>query len=151
MKGLYAWVGFSSAGILFEAQQRAGGTSSFGIRRLTELALNGLTAFTSWPLRLASLAGFAISGLAFLYGTWIVVERLWIGQPIRGFATLAAAIMLFSGLQLICIGLLGEYVSRVFTEVKGRPLYLVAEEIHADNPGAISASERAGIRIETPL
>jgi polyisoprenyl-phosphate glycosyltransferase len=127
MKGLYAWVGFSTQGVPFEAALRAGGRSSFGLRRLGGLALDGLTAFSSWPLRLASVFGLVISLLAFVYGCWIVIEWLLIGQPIAGFATLAAAIMFFSGVQLISIGLLGEYIGRIFLEVKGRPLYLVAE------------------------
>lgn len=133
MKGLYAWVGFNSEGVEFTTQARASGTSSFGFRRLAELALDGITAFTSWPLRLASIVGFFISLFAFVYGTWIVVERLWIGQPIPGFATLAAAIMLFSGIQLLSIGLLGEYLGRVFNEVKGRPLYLIEKEVSPDS------------------
>lgn len=140
MKGLYAWVGFRSEGVLFQANPRAGGRSSFGFRRLGSLALDGLTAFTSWPLRLASFLGLIISILAFLYGCWIVVERFWIGQPIPGFATLAAAIMFFSGIQLISIGLLGEYISRIFLEVKGRPLYVVAEEIERDLRSGQSAT-----------
>tara|TARA_B100000029_G_scaffold461609_1_gene493516 strand:+ start:991 stop:2028 length:1038 start_codon:yes stop_codon:yes gene_type:complete len=128
MKGLYAWVGFESEGIPFEADARAAGATSFGFRALFELAVDGLTAFTSWPLRMASIIGAFISFGAFAYGGWIIIERLVIGQPIPGFATLAAAIMFFSGLQLLSIGLLGEYLGRVFTEVKGRPLYIVSEE-----------------------
>lgn len=128
MKGLYAWVGFTTEGIVFTAAQRAGGRSSFGFGSLGSLALDGLTAFTSWPLRMASIAGLGISMLAFSYGSWIIFERLFIGQPVPGFATLATAIMFFSGIQLLSIGLLGEYISRIFLEVKGRPLYLIAEE-----------------------
>jgi polyisoprenyl-phosphate glycosyltransferase len=105
-----------------------GGRSSFGFQRLSALALDGITAFTTWPLRIASLFGLIISIVALSYAAWIVFERIWIGQPIPGFATLAAAIMLFSGIQLISIGLLGEYISRIFMEAKGRPLYLIAEE-----------------------
>lgn len=134
MKGLYAWVGFASEGIPFEAAPRPTGGSSFGIGRLARLALDGLTAFTTWPLRVASVTGIAISIAAFAYTAWIVFERLFIGQPIPGFATLAAAIMFFSGVQLLSIGILGEYVGRVFLEVKARPLYLVAEEIDGAPP-----------------
>ena len=128
MKGLYAWVGFRSEGIRFQAEPRVGGRSSFGFQRLSALALDGITAFTTWPLRIASLFGLIISIVALSYAAWIVFERIWIGQPIPGFTTLAAAIMLFSGIQLISIGLLGEYISRIFMEAKGRPLYLIAEE-----------------------
>jgi polyisoprenyl-phosphate glycosyltransferase len=128
MKGLYAWVGFRSEGVAFRPEPRAGGKSSFDFGRLSGLAIDGITAFTTWPLRLASLLGMMISLLALFYAVWIVVERIWIGQPIPGFATVAAAIMLFSGVQLISIGLLGEYIARIFMEVKGRPLYVIAEE-----------------------
>lgn len=139
MKGLYAWVGFSSEGVPFEAHARTAGQSTFGFRHLSELALDGLTAFTSWPLRLASFAGGLISIAAFFYGIWIIFERLWIGQPIPGFATLAAAIMFFSGVQLISIGLLGEYLGRVFVEVKRRPLYIIADEINGpDRPSLLN-------------
>lgn len=128
MKGLFAWVGFSSQGVAFRPEPRASGQSTFDLRGLGGLALDGLTAFTTWPLRVASLTGGLISLAAFLYGCWIVLEWFLIGQPIVGFATLAAAIMFFSGVQLLSIGLLGEYLARVFTEVKGRPLYIVADE-----------------------
>lgn len=136
MKGLYAWVGFRSVGVPFEPAERAGGESTFGLRRLSGLAVDGLTAFTSWPLRVASVFGLGISLMAFAYGCWIVLEWLVIGQPIAGFATLAAAIMFFSGVQLMSIGLLGEYIGRIFLEVKGRPLYLIAERLDGLTPVA---------------
>ncbi len=141
MKGLYAWVGFSSAAVPFEALPRRDGQSSFNWLRLAELALDGLTAFSSWPLRVASTVGVLISFAALIYGGWIIVERLLIGQPIPGFATLAASLMFFSGIQLMSIGLLGEYIGRVFVEVKGRPLYLIAEDA---GPRAASAAGQAG-------
>ena len=133
MKGLYAWVGFSSEGVLFTPASRAAGESSFTGRSLLSLAVDGLTAFTSWPLRVASFLGLIISTLAVFYAVWIVVEWLFIGQPIPGFATLASAVMFFSGVQLLSIGLLGEYLGRVYNEVKQRPLYVVAETITQDN------------------
>ncbi len=136
MKGMYAWVGFSSAAVPFEALPRSDGQSSFNLWRLIELALDGLTAFTSWPLRMASIMGALVSIGAILYGCWIVLERLLIGQPIPGFATLAASLMFFSGIQLLSIGLLGEYIGRVFVEVKGRPLYLIAEDAGQRPAGA---------------
>ncbi|KAF1024040.1 MAG: putative glycosyltransferase [Paracidovorax wautersii] len=129
MKGLYAWVGFSSVAVPFEVLPRLQGLSSFGPMRLMELALDGLTAFSHWPLRLSALIGFVVSGLALLYGGWIVVEWAVVGQEIEGFTTLAAALMFFSGIQLVSIGLLGEYIGRVFVEVKQRPLYVVGEDI----------------------
>lgn len=154
MKGLYAWVGFTSEGVPFEAAPRPAGASSFGVARLARLALDGVTAFTTWPLRVASVAGFILSLAAFAYTAWIVIERLFIGQPIPGFATLAAAIMFFSGVQLLSVGILGEYLGRVFLEVKSRPLFLVAEEVDGgtapreDDPGSLPAeSTSAGVSV----
>lgn len=129
MKGLYAWVGFKSAGVEFDPAPRASGASAFSPKHLVGLALDGITAFTAWPLRLAAFMGVIISAAALSYGIWIVFEWPWIGQPIPGFATLASALMFFSGVQLMSIGLLGEYLGRVFAEVKARPIYLIDAEI----------------------
>jgi glycosyltransferase involved in cell wall biosynthesis len=129
MKGLYAWVGFSTVGVPFEPAPRAAGVSTFSTGRLISLALDGITAFTAWPLRLAAFMGVIISMAALGYGIWIIFEWLWIGQPIPGFATLASALMFFSGVQLMSIGLLGEYIGRVFAEVKGRPVYIINEQL----------------------
>ncbi len=126
MKGLYAWVGFRSIGIPFEVKPRAGGATSFSMRRLQSLALTGITAFSNLPLRIGGAIGAAIALLAFVWGTWIVIERIFFGQPIQGFATLAASVLFFAGIQLISIGVLGEYLGRVYDEVKRRPTYLVA-------------------------
>jgi glycosyltransferase involved in cell wall biosynthesis len=126
MKGLYAWVGFRSVGIPFEVRSRAGGTTSFSMRRLQSLAITGITAFSNLPLRIGGAVGAVIALLAFVWGGWIVIERLVFGQPIQGFATLAASVLLFAGIQLISIGVLGEYLGRVYDEVKARPTYLVA-------------------------
>lgn len=126
MKGLYAWVGFRSVGIPFEVKARAGGTTSFSMRRLQSLALTGITAFSNLPLRIGGMAGAVIAAFAFLWGGWIVIERIFFGQPIQGFATLAASVLFFAGVQLISIGVLGEYLGRVYDEVKARPTYVVA-------------------------
>ncbi len=126
MKGLYAWVGFRSLGIPFEVKARAGGATSFSMRRLHSLALTGITAFSNLPLRIGGVIGAVIAVFAFIWGGWIVIERIYFGQPIQGFATLAASILFFAGVQLISIGVLGEYLGRVYDEVKARPTYLVA-------------------------
>jgi len=126
MKGLYAWVGFRAVGIPFEVKPRAGGSTSFSMRRLQALAVTGITAFSNLPLRIGGVIGALIAMVAFAWGTWIVIERLVFGQPIQGFATLAASVLFFAGIQLISIGVLGEYLGRVYDEVKARPTYLVA-------------------------
>ena len=128
MKGLYAWVGFKTVALPFVPKDRAAGNSSFNLRRLGSLALLGLTSFTTLPLRIWSMVGAGISLLALAYGLWIAAEALFFGNPLRGWPTLAASIMLFSGVQLLSIGILGEYIGRIYEEVKRRPTYLVARD-----------------------
>ncbi|NMM27788.1 MAG: glycosyltransferase family 2 protein [Glaciimonas sp.] len=139
MKGLYAWVGFSSIALPYVPNARATGISSFSLRGLSELALAGVTAFTTLPLRIWSAIGVVISMLAIFYALWIIGEDVFIGNDVPGWATLAAGLMFFSGIQLISIGVLGEYLGRVYDEVKRRPLYIVAHDI--DN-GPVKSSAR---------
>jgi glycosyltransferase involved in cell wall biosynthesis len=140
MKGLYAWVGFRSTPIEFEVGERAGGKTSYGLRPLARLAFAGITAFTNLPLRAVSGLGFLVSILAIGYGGYVAIERLIIGNPVPGYATIVVSIMLFAGMQLISIGIVGEYLSRVFDEVKQRPNYVVAEI--ADHSPLAAASRR---------
>jgi glycosyltransferase involved in cell wall biosynthesis len=130
MKGLYAWVGFSSIALPFVPADRATGVSSFNYRSLSRLALAGVTAFTTLPLRIWSAVGVVISIIAILYAFWIAGESILFGNDVPGWSTLAAGLMFFSGIQLISIGVLGEYVGRVYDEVKKRPLYVVAHDIN---------------------
>lgn len=129
MKGLYAWVGFRSIALPFVPAARATGTSSFGLRSLGRLALAGVTAFTTLPLRIWSAIGVVISLLSILYGCLIAADSMLNGNNVPGWSTLAVGLMFFSGVQLISIGILGEYLGRVYDEVKRRPLYLLADDI----------------------
>lgn len=128
MKGLYAWVGFKTAALPFVPLDRAAGASSFNLRRLGSLALLGLTSFTTLPLRVWSVIGGLVALMALVYGAWITAETLLFGADLAGWPTLAAGIMLFSGVQLMSIGILGEYIGRIYDEVKQRPSYLVARD-----------------------
>jgi len=128
MKGLYGWVGFRTKEIRIELEPRLHGRSKFGLKNLMQLGLTGLTAFTSWPLRIWTLIGLVIASLSILYGAWIMVRTMVFGTDLPGWATLAVSIFLLGGVQLISIGLLGEYLSRVFSGVKGRPGFIIAEE-----------------------
>lgn len=128
MKGLYGWVGFRSVAVPIELERRQSGTSKFGFRGLLRLGLTGMTSFTDWPLRVWTGIGFAIAALSILYGLWIAIRTLVFGADVPGWSTLSVAIFLLGGVQLISIGVLGEYLARVFTEVKGRPGYIVAED-----------------------
>jgi len=129
MKGLYAWVGFPSAVVTYEPNERFAGDSSFSMRSLIRLALTGVTAFTNFPLRLWSAVGAAIAVCSIAGGVWIVIEHYTVGSDnVPGWATLAVSAMFFSGVQLLSIGILGEYVGRIFDEVKQRPVYLVRHD-----------------------
>lgn len=125
MKGLYAWVGFKKIAVPFAVNDRAAGKSSWGFARLTELAITGITSFSDIPLRFWSFVGFLISSIAFFYAIFIVADTLINGTDLPGFPTLVVAIMFFGGIQLLSIGILGEYIARIFTEVKQRPRYLL--------------------------
>lgn len=128
MKGLYAWVGFKTAALPFVPKDRAAGQSSFNLKRLGALALLGLTSFTTLPLRIWSVIGGAVALLSLAYGAWIIVDTFLFGADLAGWPTLAAGIMLFSGVQLMSIGILGEYIGRIYDEVKRRPTYLLARD-----------------------
>jgi glycosyltransferase involved in cell wall biosynthesis len=125
MKGLYAWVGFKKVGVPFEVKDRAAGTSSWRLSRLTELAITGITSFSDVPLRVWGLIGFVISLISFVYAIYIVTVTMIFGADLPGFPTLVVAIMFLGGIQLLSVGILGEYIARIFTEVKQRPKYLL--------------------------
>jgi len=128
MKGLYGWVGFRSEGLAITMEDRVAGQSKFSPLGLASLAATGVTAFSVKPLRMVMLAGLGISVISILMALWIVFEKLFLGQEIPGFATLAAAVFFLSGVQLISLGIVGEYVGRIFEEVKQRPRYLISRE-----------------------
>jgi polyisoprenyl-phosphate glycosyltransferase len=128
MKGLYSWVGFKTVYIPFQAEQRLEGKSSFNFSSLFELALIGLTSFSLKPLRWITRMGFLVSLIAIFYGVFIVIDTLFISKSIRGWPTLAVGIMFSAGLQLICLGVIGEYIGRIYDEVKQRPLYIVEKK-----------------------
>ena len=140
MKGLYAWVGFETRYLPYLPRPRQEGRSTFSLRRLSRLAITGLTAFSNLPLRLWSGVGAVIALFALAYGAWIVVEHIVDGHPIPGWPTLVTAVMFFSGVQLLSIGILGEYVGRIFDEVKQRPIYLVSAEGGTDSAATADAT-----------
>lgn len=129
MKGLYAWVGFEAVAVPYQPSARAQGKSSFGLRQLLRLSIDGLTAFSTWPLRVVSVIGSVIALLGFGYGAYVSIDHLIFGNPVPGWTTLVASVMLFSGVQMISLGVIGEYVGRIFEEVKQRPLYVVRREL----------------------
>jgi glycosyltransferase involved in cell wall biosynthesis len=129
MKGLYAWVGFKSCALPFTPNERHAGVSSFGFSRLSKLALSGLTSFSILPLQLWIIVGSLISLTAVIYGVYVTIDTVIYGNPVSGWPTLTVALMLFSGIQLLSIGILGEYIGRIFNEVKQRPLYVISDDV----------------------
>lgn len=126
-KGMYCWIGFRKKEILFEQGDRVAGVSSWNMRSLFNLAIDGFTSFTTAPLRIATLLGLSVSMLAFLYMCYIFAKTIIWGEPVQGFPTLMIAILFLGGVQLICIGIIGEYIGRIFNETKGRPVYFINE------------------------
>ena len=133
MKGLYAWVGFKSIGLEFVVQNRQHGQSNFNFRSLFNLGLAGLTSFSDLPLRMFIYLGALLAFASILYGGWIVIQTLVEGNRVPGWTTLAAGIAYLGGIQLLGIGILGEYIGRIYTEVKNRPKYIIDSEYKSFN------------------
>ena len=128
-KGLYAWVGFRSIGVPFEVAEREHGQSKFRFRKLFSFAFDGLSSFSTVPLKIATWLGVLIAIIAAGSALFFAVRTLLFGTDLPGFPSLIVSIMFFSGIQLISLGLIGEYVGRIFAEVKRRPLYLIGERV----------------------
>lgn len=129
MKGLYAWIGFDAVALPYLPKPRAHGHSHFSATRLIHMTIDGLTAFTTWPLRLVSAVGVAMALAGFIYGSYIVLEYFLYGNSVSGWTTIVVTLMFFLGVQMISMGIMGEYVARIFEEVKGRPLYIVKRDL----------------------
>ncbi|MFM1955463.1 MAG: hypothetical protein RIR20_283 [Pseudomonadota bacterium] len=127
MKGMYAWVGYKSVGIPYTPLPRSHGESAYSKLKLIQLAWTGVTSFSVMPLRLASAVGAILSLISFVYGLYVVIDRLFFNESVPGWPTMVASMMFFAGVQLLFIGILGEYLARIYDEVKGRPSYIVAE------------------------
>ena len=126
-KGMYSWIGFHKKGIDYHQKKRAHGTTKWHFGSLVNLALTGITSFTTAPLRFASVLGFIISIFAFLYLIYIILKTIFVGEPVQGFPTLMITILFLGGIQLISLGIIGEYLSHIFNETKKRPGYFIRE------------------------
>lgn len=124
-KGMYSWIGFHKKGIFYQQQERQEGKSKWSMMSLINLALNGIMSYTIAPLRLASVMGLVVSLVAFLYLVYIIVMTNLYGDPVQGYPTIMVTILFLGGVQLLSLGILGEYVGRIFNEVKGRPAYFI--------------------------
>lgn len=127
MKGLFAWIGYPQVALRYSRDPRFAGDTKFNYWKLWNFALDGITSFTTMPLKLATYIGVLVAGAAFLYGVLIVVKTLLYGDPVAGFPTLITVILFLGGIQLLFLGILGEYLGRMFDETKRRPLYLIEE------------------------
>lgn len=133
MKGLFAWVGFRQTGVEFVRDTRVAGRSSWNYFRLWNFAVDGLTSFSIMPLRIASVAGGVISLLGFAYAAYLVVRTLVSGVDVPGYASIVVIMLFLGGVQLLCLGLIGEYLGRLYVEAKGRPLFIVSD-VFEDRP-----------------
>lgn len=124
-KGLFCWIGFKKKEVMFHRNDRNSGKSSFNFRRLANLAIEGITSFSTSPLRLASILGVVIAFVAFVYMIVIFTKTLIWGDDVQGFPALMCVILFLGGIQLLCIGIIGEYVGRIFNESKNRPVYII--------------------------
>lgn len=127
MKGLFAWAGFRQTTVPFVCEPRVAGTSKFSGWKLWNFALEGLTSFSTVPLRIWTYIGMTISMLTFLYAIWLVVRAIFFERDVPGYASLITSILFLGGLQLAGLGILGEYIGRIYGEVKQRPIYIVRE------------------------
>jgi glycosyltransferase involved in cell wall biosynthesis len=142
MKGLFAWVGFKECAVPYKRDGRFAGTSSFNYWKLWNFALDGLTSFTTAPLKMATYVGLLIATGAFLYGLVIVYKTLVYGPDVAGYPSLMVVILFLGGVQLVGLGVIGEYLGRMFDETKQRPLYLVQEYMAPAMPRGDRAVER---------
>jgi len=128
-KGMYSWIGYNKKEITYNRDPRAAGTGKWNYLKLLNFAIDGITSFTTAPLRISSILGFLISFIAFIFIIVVVVKTAIFNDPVAGYPSLMAVILFLGGVQLLSLGIIGEYISRIFNETKNRPLYLV-EEYH---------------------
>lgn len=132
MKGVFAWVGFKQTQIYYHRQPRAAGATKWNYWKLWNFAIEGITSFTYGPLKISSYLGFIIAFLAFMYALFLIVRTLMFGKDVPGYASIMVVLLFTSGVQLVFLGVLGEYVGRMFDETKRRPLYLVQDLVGVD-------------------
>lgn len=128
-KGLFSWVGFNTKFIPYEVEERATGTSKWSFKKLFKYAMDGIFSFTTAPLRIATVVGLAASFLSMVYLVVVVIQKLFFGIPVAGYATIVALILLLGGIQLLALGIIGEYIARTYIQTKNRPIYIAKNVI----------------------
>lgn len=126
-KGMYCWIGYKKTAVEFEQQDRQAGQSSWNFLSLLSLAIEGIVSFTTFPLKIATLVGIFTSLCAFIYMIYVIIKAILFGDPVSGFPTLLSIMLFLGGIQLLALGIIGEYIGRIFHETKGRPVYIVRE------------------------
>ncbi|HJH71610.1 MAG TPA: glycosyltransferase family 2 protein [Bacteroidaceae bacterium] len=126
-KGMYCWIGYKKTAVEFEQQDRQVGQSSWNFLSLLSLAIEGIVSFTTFPLKIATLIGVFTSLCAFIYMIYVIIKAILFGDPVSGFPTLLSIMLFLGGIQLLALGIIGEYIGRVFHETKNRPVYIVRE------------------------
>lgn len=140
MKGLFAWVGFPARAVLYDRAPRAAGSTKWNYWKLWNFSLEGITSFTVAPLKVATYLGLATAVFAVLYAAQVVVKTLILGNPVAGYPSLMTVVLFLGGVQLMTLGIIGEYLGRVFNETKGRPLYVVESYLPQQDPGPARAA-----------
>src|SRR5262249_7624121 len=135
MKGLFAWVGFRQCEIPFDRPERQFGSTSWSLRRLSNFAIDGITAFSTAPLRIATYVGLGLCLLALIYTLFLIARVVLVGRDTAGYASLMVTVLLFGGMQFTALGVLGEYIGRIYQEVKRRPLFIVDHTAGFEEPG----------------
>jgi glycosyltransferase involved in cell wall biosynthesis len=143
MKGLFAWVGFRQTSVSFHRPERASGKTSWSLWKLWNFALDGITSFSTLPLRIWTYLGIGFAVLSFVYATFLVVRTLLFGIGVPGYASIMVVVLTLGAVQFLSLGIIGEYVGRIYLEVKRRPLYIVDEdEAGRSSPSSDSRSSR---------
>lgn len=132
-KGMFSWIGYKKKQISYDRDPRAAGETKWNYFKLLELAIEGITSFTTAPLRISTFMGIATSLLAFIYIIFLVIRTMFFGSDLAGYPSMMAVILFLGGVQLLSLGIIGEYIARIFNETKNRPLYFV-EEYHKSHP-----------------
>lgn len=127
-KGIFSWVGFNTKYIPYDVCEREAGQSKWGIKSLFKYAVDGIVSFTTAPLKLATAIGTVMFFVSIVYIAIVVIEKLFFGIAVAGYATIVALILLFGGLQLLCLGIIGEYIAKIYEQVKERPLYIIKKK-----------------------
>jgi polyisoprenyl-phosphate glycosyltransferase len=143
MKGLFSWVGYRQTSIKYERESRYSGSTSFNFWKLWNFAIEGITSFSFIPLQLTSFLGFSVAIATIIYAIYLVISTLINGNPVPGYPSLMVAILFFGSVQLISLGLIGEYIGRIYNESKGRPLYIIRERngFHENHSKEITKEE----------